>query len=184
MQKSYIAFHRSLPFSKHDQNVITVADGGAGPAPGLPFTPRSPRDINEHGVLSERPPDESRSMQSVGDRWMSDISVDRHGEVAYHNSTSAIHEAPSDNHPPGSLLHSSDQTSNLVLDAPNSATLLANLASEKESHSVVEKNIEAVQSEVSGYEGKEFLKYYWCWIHPMFMFVDRPSFTSTYFSHG
>ncbi|KAH8816643.1 fungal-specific transcription factor domain-containing protein [Xylogone sp. PMI_703] len=145
-----------------------------------PFTPRSIQDVNIQRPTLQQLPEKSHESQRANGRWIFDISIDRHGAVAYHNSTSAIHEAPSYGH---SLPSSSGKNVNSFPATPQfaddqgNATLLTNLGTPKELDSMVVRNIAAVQSEVPGHEGREFLKYYWCWIHPMFMFVDRPSFT-------
>lgn len=55
---------------------------------------------------------------------------------------------------------------------------MSNAAAQNRFEALAMEKMSAIQSEVSGEMANEFLRYHWCWIHPMFMFVYRPAFTS------
>jgi hypothetical protein len=117
------------------------------------------------------------------DRWVSEISVDSHGGVCYHNPTSAIHEAPSNNGredsysstPPGIMGPVSEGSTTHANHIKQS--LVSNAAVQKRFEAMALENLSAVQNEISSETASSFLKFHWCWIHPMFMFVYRPAFT-------
>ena len=110
-------------------------------------------------------------------KWEADISLDDHGGIAFHNSTSAVHEPPLNaaHIPPrqGSLTSNhtppqDDQRTkrDLVLNATHQRQIepfaIANSAGKIN-----------MPKEVS----LELLNYHWCWIHPLFLFIYRPAFT-------
>jgi hypothetical protein len=119
--------------------------------------------------------------------WVSEISVDGHGDVCYHNPTSAFHEVF-----PGHQRPSDHQSINKKFSTTTSRreennpdmemfkqSLLAYLPTQRRYESMAVDNLAAVQGRVQIPKEKaaEFLKLHWCWIHPMFMFVHRPAFT-------
>ncbi|PVH79864.1 hypothetical protein DL98DRAFT_630467 [Cadophora sp. DSE1049] len=118
------------------------------------------------------------------DRWVSQISVDSHGGVSFHNPTSVFHEAPS----PESRLDTLTQVSSGTLSIPPGDggnhqvdqikhSLVSNAAHQRRLEDLAIGNITAIQSDVPADVAAEFLRFHWCWIHPMFMFVYRPAFT-------
>lgn len=128
--------------------------------------------------------DTSHDSPEERDLWVSEISVDSNGGVCYHNPTSAIHEAPSDNPRSNSVCASSPETINIVSEVGSQQmdqikrSLVSNAAAQRRFETMAVENLTAVQNEVSSEMASEFLKLHWCWIHPMFMFVYRPAFTS------
>lgn len=118
------------------------------------------------------------------DHWVSEISIDVHGEVRYHGPTSSFHEAPT-----------KDTSSDIVQDSSYhglSATenfgaqqtveikrfLVSNAAAQRHVEAMAVESITNVEHDITSEMANELLKYHWCWIHPTFQFVYRPAFTS------
>lgn len=120
------------------------------------------------------------------DQWVSEISVDSNGGVCYHNPTSAIHEAPSDNPRSASACAPSPETISVRSEVGTEQmdkikkSLVLNAAAQRRFEAMAVENMTAIQNEVSSEMASEFLRLHWCWIHPMFMFVYRPAFTRKY----
>ena len=153
---------------------------------GSPLDSYSRGDISEQNSPSQHTSIESPDAKRNCDRWVSEISVDSHGEVCYHNPTSAIHEAPSMerrlSNGVGLSACSPERMSAISDDNPNQTedikhALVSNAATQRRFEAVAVENMTAVQNEVSSGMASELLKLHWCWIHPMFMFVYRPAFT-------
>ncbi|KAH6689399.1 putative Zn(II)2Cys6 transcription factor [Leptodontidium sp. MPI-SDFR-AT-0119] len=117
-------------------------------------------------------------------RWVSQISVDSRGGVSFHNPTSVFHEAPSPDHRLDTLDQASNGTLSGVADGRDTHqvdqmkhSLVSNAAHQKRLEDLAMGNITAIQSDIPAVVAVELLRFHWCWIHPMFMFVYRPAFT-------
>jgi arylamine N-acetyltransferase len=127
--------------------------------------------------------EQTQSSPGARDQWVSEISVDSHGGVCYHNPTSAIHEAPSDNPRSNSVCASSPETISVISEVGTQQmdqikqSLVSNAAAQRRFEAMAVKNMNAVPNQISSEMASEFLRLHWCWIHPMFMFVYRPAFT-------
>ncbi|KAG4432450.1 hypothetical protein IFR05_012065 [Cadophora sp. M221] len=157
-------------------------------SPQAHISPYQSRSISDHTELSsptyqtqEEVPSEN---ERDSDRWVSQISVDSHGGVSFHNPTSVFHEAPSPEARLDTLAHVSsralsgtpgDTSAHQVDQIKHS--LVSNAAHQKRLEDLAMGNITAIQSDVPANEAAEFLRFHWCWIHPMFMSVYRPAFT-------
>jgi hypothetical protein len=150
----------------------------------------SPRNGHSLGNVSDLGSPSYRNLEANNesnrdcDRWVSEISVDRHGSVCYHNPTSSFHEAPLNNSRSNSELELSherleaDERSSIQHTDEIKLSLVSNAAAQRRFEAMAVEKIAAVQSEVSSEVASELLKFHWCWIHPMFQFVYRPAFTS------
>ena len=110
-------------------------------------------------------------------KWETDISVDDQGGIAFHNSTSAVHESPMDadhvtlrNNSIGSGRSSPPDDQRMKLDLVINATHQRQIEPLAIANSAVKIN---VPKEIS----MELLNYHWSWVHPLFLFVYRPAFT-------
>lgn len=106
-------------------------------------------------------------------KWEADISVDDRGGVTFHNSTSAVHEPPTDSAllspgqmPSHPLPHDDQMKRDLVMNATQQRQI--------EPYAIANS---AVKVNIPKELSLELLKYHWCWIHPLFLFVYRPAFT-------
>jgi hypothetical protein len=114
------------------------------------------------------------------DGWVSQISVDIHGGVSFHNPTSAIHEAPS---PEDSVNSRGRELLSIPNDDGNEEhararlSLVSNAATQRRLEALAVQSMTTSQTELSSTLVTEFLNFHWCWIYPMFMFVYRPAFT-------
>ena len=118
-----------------------------------------------------------RSVRQV--KWETDISVDDEGSVTFHNSTSAVHQPPSDPrrlpmHMP--LAEAISMASNPSEDENAKRTLIQNANEQRQWEDYAIANT-AVRTNVPKELSSELLKFHWCWIHPLFLFVYRPAFT-------
>ena len=108
-------------------------------------------------------------------KWETDISIDDEGSVTFHNSTSAVHQPPSKVHG----AESSFAHPNVLLDGRDDAharaTLVSNATTQKQWEDFAIANA-AHKVNVSPEVSNELLKYHWCWVHPLFLFVYRPAF--------
>ena len=107
--------------------------------------------------------------------WDADISVDDLGGVTFHNSTSAIHQ-PAENN--GEDARSSSQAVSSPLSTASSTdneqvkrTLVLNAANQRQWEDYAISNT-AVKVNVPKEVAAELLRYHWCWIHPLFLFVS------------
>lgn len=128
-------------------------------------------------ILVTSPASDALSQQSSGQRnrppkWEADISVDDHGSVAFHNSTSAVHEPPDNSalhpvheHSVPALPHNDQMRRDLVMNATQQRQI--------EPYAIANG---AVKVNIPKELSLELLKYHWCWIHPLFLFVYRPAF--------
>lgn len=107
-------------------------------------------------------------------QYADSISMNARGDVTYHNSTSAIHEAPPQKPPseavPGSKLATIDQR-----NAETRRTLVANAATQKSLESLSLEMI-VPHTDITKDLAGVLLQLHWCWLHPMFLFVYRPAF--------
>lgn len=106
-----------------------------------------------------------------------DISVDDDGSVTFHNSTSAVHQPPSEvngvtNQMP--LAHAI-ALANGPSDASSRKALVMNANKQKQWEDYAIANT-AAKANVSQQVSNELLKYHWTWIHPLFLIVYRPAF--------
>lgn len=103
--------------------------------------------------------------------------MDDHGGVTFHNSTSAVHEPPTNNtltpvsQSSGVGEHASPQD-----DQQTKRELVMNATHQRQIEAYAIAN-SAVKSNVPKEISLELLKYHWCWMHPLFLFVYRPAFT-------
>jgi hypothetical protein len=117
--------------------------------------------------------------------WTSEISSDGLGGVSYHNPTSAIHEAPSDEETAYGHDMSVSPTlqagSMVVTDRTRQAQeikqgLFANAAAQRQVEDSAVGGI-AARHELLPEVASELLNLHWVWLHPLFLFVYRPAFT-------
>lgn len=110
-------------------------------------------------------------------KFETDISVDDDGSVTFHNSTSAVHQPPSEvygvtNQMP--LAHAI-ALANGPSDESSRKALFMNANKQKQWEGYAIANT-AVKANVSKDVSDELLKYHWSWIHPLFLMVYRPAF--------
>ncbi len=158
----------------------TSRDGIAAPSP---YEARSHENTSELSSPSYQNIKKRSDNERDCNRWVSQISVDSHGGVSFHNPTSVFHEAPS----PDERLNTLDRVSKDVMSIAddNNAqhasqikhSLVLNAATQKRLEVLAFGNISTIQNDVPSDVATEFLRFHWCWIHPMFMFVYRPAFT-------
>ena len=110
-------------------------------------------------------------------KWEADISIDDEGSVTFHNSTSAVHQPPSTAH--GGQLPLAQVRA--LVDEPNEElarqSLVSNATTQKQWEEFAVANA-SVKVNVATEVSHELLKYHWCWVHPLFLFVYRPAFVS------
>ncbi|KIW93911.1 uncharacterized protein Z519_05226 [Cladophialophora bantiana CBS 173.52] len=134
---------------------------------------------------SASPASETAGSQSSGQalahrnrhiKWEADISVDDSGGVTFHNSTSPIHEPPSSqrHHPP--IAAQLSYSGNLHEDQRVKRDLILNATHQRQIEPFAIAN-GAAKTNVPKEISHELLKYHWCWMHPLFLFVYRPAFT-------
>jgi hypothetical protein len=116
-----------------------------------------------------------RNLREV--KFETDISVDDDGSVTFHNSTSAVHQPPSEvngvtNQMP--LAHAV-ALANGPTDESSRKALVMNANKQKQWEEYAVANT-AVKANVSKEVSNELLKYHWSWIHPLFLMVYRPAF--------
>jgi hypothetical protein len=125
----------------------------------------------------------SQSSNSVAHRnrhikWETDISMDDTGSVTFHNSTSPIYEPPANqrHHSPiplaqvavgGSLQDDQRVRRDLIINANHQRQIEPYAIANGAAKTNVPKDLSL-----------ELLRYHWCWMHPLFLFVYRPAFTS------
>jgi hypothetical protein len=118
-----------------------------------------------------------------GDRWVSEISVDNHGEVRYHGPTSSFRETLAKDPGLDPINVSSSHGIQAVEDytARHSIQikhiLVSNAAAQRHVEELAVEGLSSVESDIPSEMASELLKYHWCWIHPTFQFVYRPAFT-------
>ncbi|KAF9886280.1 hypothetical protein FE257_011893 [Aspergillus nanangensis] len=98
------------------------------------------------------------------------ISLDARGGVSYHNPTSAIHEAPSEE-PAANVSSTASPESNDVR-----RTLVANAATQK-TLELTSLSLILPDTGIPHTLASALLRLHWCWLHPSFLFVYRPAFT-------
>ena len=106
-----------------------------------------------------------------------DISVDDDGSVTFHNSTSAVHQPPSEVHGVTNqmpLAHAVALAKGSREESSRKALVL-NAGAQKQWEDYAIANT-AARANVSKEVSNELLKYHWCWIHPLFLMVYRPAF--------
>jgi hypothetical protein len=131
----------------------------------------SPSPSDEFSRLTHEPISVShRGSKQV--KWETDISVDDRGSVTFHNSTSAMHEPPL----------GADGTSAMSLgqviaiasgseDEQVKRSLVMNAQTQRQWEDFAVGNT-AVKLNIPKELSDELLKYHWCWIHPLFIFVS------------
>jgi hypothetical protein len=117
--------------------------------------------------------------------WTSEISIDGHGGVCYHNPTSALHEAPENqrsNYGCSFSIPSPEAKNNEAAQQKDviKQALVSNAATQRRFETLAVENM--VQTDVSNAMASELLLLHWCWVNPMFMFIYRPAFTREDFS--
>jgi Fungal specific transcription factor domain/Fungal Zn(2)-Cys(6) binuclear cluster domain len=108
-------------------------------------------------------------------KWETDISIDDEGSVTFHNSTSAVHQPPSKVHGVQMPLAQARALPNGPDAELARRTLVSNATTQRqwEDYAIANASVKVnVATEVS----HELLKYHWCWVHPLFLFVYRPAF--------
>lgn len=108
-------------------------------------------------------------------KWETDISIDDEGSVTFHNSTSAVHQPPSKVHGIPSPFANPNVLPNGPDDAVARAALVSNATTQKQWEDFAIANA-AHKVNVSPEVSNELLKFHWCWVHPLFLFVYRPAF--------
>ena len=127
-----------------------------------------PSEQSRNGILPYRSP---RPI-----KWEADISVDDRGSISFHGSTSAVHEPPN--------LAQAVQMSPEQIKGPQSQQQDEQTKQDLRQNAQQQRQLEGfaiantaphvnLPKEVS----EELLKFHWCWIHPLFVFVYRPAFT-------
>ena len=175
-----------IPFLQRDDGLVKTTENNSIPSTS-PYQAMSVRDSNESNCTSYDTQDVARiENDRDSDRWVSQISVDSQGGVSFHNPTSVFHEAPS---PEARLDVLAQVSSGILPGTPGDRgyhqvdqikqSLVSNAAHQRRLEDLAIGNITAIQSDVLADVAAEFLRFHWCWIHPMFMFVYRPAFTRT-----
>lgn len=115
-----------------------------------------------------------RSPRAV--KWETDISVDDRGSISFHGSTSAVHEPPN--------LEQTTQITPQQLLSPKSEQEDEQTKQELRHNAQQQRRLEdfaitntAQRVNLPKEVSEELLKFHWCWIHPVFIFVYRPAFT-------
>lgn len=109
-------------------------------------------------------------------KWETDISVDDNGSVTFHNSTSPIYEPPSSQrHHPIAIAQVS-YNGHPQDDQRVRRDLILNATHQRQIEPFAVAN-GAAKTNVPKEVSLELLKYHWCWMHPLFLFVYRPAFT-------
>lgn len=115
------------------------------------------------------------------------ISVDARGDLSYHNLTSAIHETPLEKESasigaPPSTSSASTATVATTAEADqlnlveSRRALVAHTTAQREQESQ-HLDLIATQTDIPSPLARTLLQLYWCWLHPSFLFVYRPTFT-------
>lgn len=104
--------------------------------------------------------------------------MDDNGSVTFHNSTSPIYEPPSSqrHHAPIIVAHINHHNGNPQDDQRVKRDLILNATHQRQLEPFAVAN-GAAKANVSKEISHELLKYHWCWMHPLFLFVYRPAFT-------
>ena len=137
-------------------------------SPIISATSSRQSEYSLNGILPYRSPKTSK--------WEADISVDDRGSISFHGSTSAVHEPPN---PEQAIQITSQQTLSPKSWQEQEQTkqgLRQNAEQQRHIEDYAIANTAAkvnLPKEVS----EELLKFHWCWIHPLFVFVYRPAFT-------
>lgn len=115
-----------------------------------------------------------RSPRAV--KWEADISVDDRGSISFHGSTSAVHEPPN--------LAQAVQMSPEQMKSPRSQHQEESARQDLRQNAQQQRQLEdfaiantAPRVNLPKEVSEELLKFHWCWIHPLFVFVYRPAFT-------
>lgn len=109
-------------------------------------------------------------------KWEADISVDDRGSISFHGSTSAVHEPPN--------LAQVVQMSPEQIKSPRSQQEEEQAKQDLRENAQQQRQLEdfaiantAPRVNLPKEVSEELLKFHWCWIHPLFLFVYRPAFT-------
>ena len=131
----------------------------------------SPSPSDEFSRLSHEPISAShRGPKHV--KWETDISVDDHGSVTFHNSTSAMHEPPLGADGASAMsLGQAIAIASASEDEQVKRSLVMNAQTQRQWEDFAVSNT-AVKVNISKELSDELLKYHWCWIHPLFIFVS------------
>jgi hypothetical protein len=108
--------------------------------------------------------------------WENAISLDDHGGIVFHNSTSVVHEPSSNGARLTPKLNANSNHSSPHDDQRMKRDLVLNANHQRQIEHYAIANT-AVKLNVPKDTSLELLKYHWCWVHPMFLFVYRPAFT-------
>lgn len=125
-------------------------------------------EYGHNGILPFRSP--------RGVKWDTDISVDDRGSISFHGSTSAVHEPPN--------LEQAAQITPEQLLSPKSEQEEEQTKQDLRQNAQQQRQLEdfaiantAQRVNLPKEVSEELLKFHWCWIHPLFVFVYRPAFT-------
>ena len=120
--------------------------------------------------IHDATPASRRSSKHV--KWETDISVDDQGSVTFHNSTSAMHEpAIGAEGSPAMSLGQAIAIASSGEDENARRQLVMNAQTTKQWEDFAVGNT-AVKVNITKDLSDELLKYHWCWIHPLFIFVS------------
>ena len=171
--------------SKDGQDTPKRTSSNAMPISAItsPFDRHSLEDVNQLSSPSYQSHELTHANKKDCDRWVSEISVDSHGGVCYHNPTSSFHEAPLSNGRSNSICSSAHELPSAIESNAHDKnqikhSLVSNAAVQRRFEAMAMENMAGIQNEISSGMANEFLKFHWCWIHPTFQFVYRPAFTS------
>ena len=157
-------------------------------APSLAYVRALQERIQQLESRQMVPREESMSLNFAGQDEES-ISVDARGGLSYHNLTSAIHETPLENEsvspvvggeaPPSSSLSTTTTTTGAadqINEAETRQALVANAVAQRLQE---DQHLDAIanHTDIPKPLAQTLLELYWCWLHPSFLFVYRPTFT-------
>jgi hypothetical protein len=153
--------------------------------PATLLTLRQAGSHDEKKLPSASPASETAASQSSSQalayrnrhiKWEADISVDDSGGVTFHNSTSPIHEFPSSQRHQPPITAQLSYIVNPQEDQRVKRDLILNATHQRQIEPFAIAN-GAAKANVPKEISHELLKYHWCWMHPLFLFVYRPAFT-------
>ena len=162
-------------------------------APSLAYVRALQERIQQLESRQVVPREESMSLTFAGQDEES-ISVDARGDLSYHNLTSAIHETPVENESVSPVVGGEPPVSSNLSTSTGTATATTGAATDQASEAesrrmlVANAGLQRMQEDqhlhiVANYADipvpllRTLLDLYWCWLHPSFLFVYRPTFT-------
>jgi hypothetical protein len=109
-------------------------------------------------------------------KWEIDLSVDDDGGVAFHNSTSPIYEPLAQHRRLSTIATQLRHDADLQNEQHIRRDLVLNATHQKQIEPYAVAN-GAVKSNLPKELSHELMKIHWCWQHPLFLVLYRPSFT-------